>query len=924
MAPQLNLTELRRFADDTLAMLEQQEIPGTQEAHDRHAEVMRFVLELRDRVRKPVTFGVVGEFSVGKSLLLGSVLGRPDLLPVEDRKATGNITVLRLRQAPASGADGIDEATPSASAESGPHQNTSPPRSTRTAPTAEVHYLSEKRLRACVRSIMTDLADGMDEDHPVLGAGHVLGDYDPLTDSRGWGPFDQWISCLWPANTPDAPQPLIDPIQISATHVAAATELCRIRDALLSQTDVLGTVQHVSTKVVREALDHGTEERIPTSKPRPRIQPFSAAEVEKNAEILARSFMLIERVVFDVEVSPEHWELHQLLAEHPLQFLDFPGIGGAGSYGRDVHLSRSELAEVHTILVVLDSRKPGGRGVEEFWGMLVKDGRPPEALAKAALVAANSFDRVLVPTLPDIELPKSELLQRSDSLNGIHVHSDKFVKGRESAVVATSSVSAIRRYGLPYAELSQGTRDVIEDALQKLDQGPHPRWESTAARFDQVDPQGPWGRRLRDAEHDGGIRALQRLIESQLRSNGTEQKVERAEASRRKLWSALLALQYQIRQESSDGDPGAAEYNRLLDQIRRFRFLVDALLSQLRDLRGGVPDAAQEQGSGTDTQLPQVVRELPPPPSLASAAGQVLEEVYDWAEWEQLLLRARTDKKGLVTKSKAPTASPRKPLPGRKPVQMPTESAADTSKGYITRFTALVAGRTDQAEKELKQWLTSWQTAWKDTFEELRLWFEEPGTIPLLEEVFLAYIGDAIEVENRLEQLWNALDPQDVVERQAASHAADPLPEEDVAERFPAQADHALPWHHGVRDLDPMTESQERHPQMVTQFRLYAANTAASLVTDRLNRLLSARVDALIGFYKETAVFLPTDDDIRPPRSEPPEPDAPDGSGGPTAPDGGSGQDGPDGPVGPSGAGQPGEAPGRQPIDQLISTWRNA
>lgn len=920
MAPQLNLAELRRFADDTLAMLEQQEIPGTQEAHDRHAEVMRFVLELRDRVRKPVTFGVVGEFSVGKSLLLGSVLGRPDLLPVEDRKATGNITVLRLHQAPAQGTGAGEEAAASTidGSPTSPYPNSSEP--TRTAPTAEVHYLSAERLRACVRSIMTDLARGMDEDHPVLGAGHVLGEYDPLTDSRGWGPFDQWITCLWPVTTPDAPKPLIDPIQISATHVAAATELCRIRDALLSQTDVLGTVQHVSTKVVREALDHGTEERIPTKKPRPRIQPFSAAEVEKNAEILARSFMLIERVVFDVEVSPEHWELHQLLAEHPLQFLDFPGIGGAGSYGRDVHLSRSELAEVHTILVVLDSRKPGGRGVEEFWGMLVKDGRPPEALAKAALVAANSFDRVLVPTLPDIQLPKAELLQLSDSLNGIHVHSDKFVKGREAAVVATSSVSAIRRYGLPYAELSQGTRDVIEDALQKLDQGPQPLWESTAARFDRVDPEGPWGRRLRDAELDGGITALQQLIESQLRANGTAQKVERAEASRRKLWSSLLSLQYHIRQESYDGDPSAAEYNRLLDQIRRFRFLVDALLAQLLELRGGVSDGAPGHHSGTDTQLPTAVVELPSPPSLASAAGEVRGEVYDWAEWEQLLRRARADKKGLVTKSKAPAASPRKPLPGRARVQMPTESTVDTSKGYITRFTALVAGRTAQAENELNQWLTSWQTVWSDAFEELRHWFEEPGTLPLLEEVFLAYIGDTNEVENRLEQLWNALDPKDVVERQAQSHAAVPLPDEDLTGRFPAQADHALPWHHSVPDLDPMTESQERHPLMVAQLRLYAANTAASLVTDRLNRLLTARVDALIEFYKESAAFLPTDDDIRPPRSEPPEHHGPDG---PSAPDSGSDQGGPGDPVAP-GVEQREEPPGRQPIDQLISIWRNA
>ncbi|MFE5857099.1 hypothetical protein ACFQ61_28270 [Streptomyces sp. NPDC056500] len=907
MAPPLNLAELRRFADETLAMLEQQEIPGTQEAHDRNAEVMRFVLELRDRVRKPVTFGVVGEFSVGKSLLLGSVLGRPDLLPVEDRKATGNITVLRLHQAKSAN-DGAE-----------PGSTTAVQDATRTGPTAEVHYLTEDRLRSCVRAIMADLARGMDEDHPTLGAGTVLGEYDPLTDPRGWGPFDQWIGCLWPVNAaegpPSGPRPLVDPIQISATHRAAATELCRIRDALLSQTDVLGTVQHVTSRLVREALDHGSEERIPAAKPRPRIQPFSAAEVEQDAAILARSFMLIERVVFDVHVSPEHWQLYGLLEEHPLQFLDFPGIGGSGSYGRDVHLSRSELAEVHTILVVLDSRKPGGRGVEEFWGMLVKDGRSPEALAQAALVAANSFDRVLVPTLPDTVLSTAELLKRSDSLNGIHVHSDKFVKGREAAVVATSSVSAIRRYGLPYADLSQGTRDVIEDALQQLDQGAHPRWEGTAARFDRVDPSGPWGGRLREAESDGGIRALQQLIESQLRANGTAQKVERAEASRRKLWAALLALQYQIRLESAEKDPGVAEYQRILQQIQRFRLLVGALLSQLRQVR----DTGRELPAHTSEQLPAAVVGLPAPPSLASAAGQVRAEVYDWAEWEQLLRRARADKKGLVTKSKAPTAALRKPLPGQPSVPVPTENAADTSQGYITRFTALVTGRTAQAETELRQWLASWQAAWQDAFDELRSWFEEPATVPLLREAFLSYIGDANEVENRLSQLWTALDPVDVVGRQAELHAAGPPPEEDLTARFPAQADHALPWHHGVPDLDPMTESQERHPLMVSQLRLYAADTAASLVTDRLNRLLTARVDALIEFYEETEAFLPTDDDVRPPPADPNgtrDPAGPHGPAGPDTTGADASGEGPDGATDP--------AAGGQPIDLLISTWRNA
>ncbi|MFD0345746.1 hypothetical protein ACFQ0M_05920 [Kitasatospora aburaviensis] len=92
--------------------------------------------------------------------------------------------------------------------------------------------------------------------------------------------------------------------------------------------------------------------------------------------------------------------------EHEVQVLDFPGIGAVGSYGRDRNLSRRVLADMHTILVVLHAQRPYSREALSFWDMLTDDDRTPAALADAALVAANLFDRVGAPR-PGTAAPRS-------------------------------------------------------------------------------------------------------------------------------------------------------------------------------------------------------------------------------------------------------------------------------------------------------------------------------------------------------------------------------------------------------------------------------------------------------------------------------------------------------------------------------------
>jgi hypothetical protein len=47
-----------------------------------------------------VKIGVVGEFNAGKSLLLGSLIGYADALPISEVPTTGNVTALWFRPRP--------------------------------------------------------------------------------------------------------------------------------------------------------------------------------------------------------------------------------------------------------------------------------------------------------------------------------------------------------------------------------------------------------------------------------------------------------------------------------------------------------------------------------------------------------------------------------------------------------------------------------------------------------------------------------------------------------------------------------------------------------------------------------------------------------------------------------------------------------
>src|SRR6516165_6660023 len=91
------IRKLKTYAQTVLAAL-QNEPPVTDPEIERvFQEIRTAAQETIRRAASPVKIGVVGEFNSGKSLLLGSLIGYADALPISEVPTTGNVTCLRLR-----------------------------------------------------------------------------------------------------------------------------------------------------------------------------------------------------------------------------------------------------------------------------------------------------------------------------------------------------------------------------------------------------------------------------------------------------------------------------------------------------------------------------------------------------------------------------------------------------------------------------------------------------------------------------------------------------------------------------------------------------------------------------------------------------------------------------------------------------------
>jgi len=94
------IRKLKTYAQGVLAALEA-EPPATDTGIKSLLQTIRSAAqETIRRSGAPVKIGILGEFNAGKTLLLGSLIGYADALPVSEVPTTGNVTALRFRPRP--------------------------------------------------------------------------------------------------------------------------------------------------------------------------------------------------------------------------------------------------------------------------------------------------------------------------------------------------------------------------------------------------------------------------------------------------------------------------------------------------------------------------------------------------------------------------------------------------------------------------------------------------------------------------------------------------------------------------------------------------------------------------------------------------------------------------------------------------------
>ncbi|MGP3999656.1 hypothetical protein [Streptomyces sp. 8N706] len=805
-----------RFAEESLEVLGLQSPGEGDEITPRLIEQARQeALELRQVAEAPVTIGVVGEFSAGKTLLIGTLLGRPDLLPVEVRATTGNVTALHLVQGP--------EGEP-----------------TRLEGDAVVEFLSRRGAQECLRFMLDELVHKVRQDLPGAELS-ALEAYDPVEDD--WRAFERWAQrTLWGSEVGNP------------RHRRLAHEILLFRDAHRGGESILGGRTAMAHELIRGALDLGEIAPPPASFPGRAGVRFDAASVGVSADALRAAFPLIRRVTYRVSVAPEAWDLGALRGENDVVLLDFPGLGSEGSGSRDAYLSHSELSDVSTILVVLRANQPNTRAPLEFYGMLQRHGRSRAELEDAVLVAGNRFDTVPVPPLSsEGRVSAQELHSRSQYVTGFDVTGRELVQGRSDRVLPVSAIAGVHAYGYHYEDAGAESRIEVEGLLRQYGQAKRerakdpalPSWDEWGRRIGEAFPGDPWAVRLQDFANDGGIGALRVLIEGHVIRHGVRLKAGRVLKRHKTLTGLLRALAAVVRSTGGEDNKALGEAETRLRELRSMLVRIQIDLGQLRD------PTSLTYGSGVSL--------------LETLRRKAIVEVFGWPEWHDLVNQVSN---GLITVGEK---GPSQWLMDGPLTSLATglHGGSDDVSGtavFRKRFDDTVARLALETLEHVDLWAQGFGESWNERLVELNHWWREEETQALLAGPFAELDKDDLGERRKaiLSLLTDVGWMAEALRRTVLRPAHDAVSGSTPSARFPLRECHDLPWNPSVAPrLDAVQKGTELHQMRAFRMRREIAEAVAEVCTGLLLELLEQAREFLSIQFRSVQGFIPVGAQLR-------------------------------------------------------------
>ena len=492
-----------------------------------------------------VKIGVMGEFSSGKTLLLGSLIGYADALPISENPTTGNVTAIHLK----------------------PQENFA----TTQVGNFTVEYLTHDEVNECLRFMLEEA------NRRTIAAGLSA---TPQEKLKTWNDILSWCEKLWNSSKNLELRYLLRElvlfVRANNSYGAAMSGRRYDIDATTARDGLTLADQPMAIQTLNFEDLPPTHIRLPNA---PQRLP---------TKLLQNSFPLIRRVNIEVKISKQIWDVSGSQGTSEFILLDFPGLGAANSGVRDTFLSLRELAEVQTILVLLNGKSPGSDRANKIFTMMQQQ-RPGQDLKDLILVGVGRFDQLpleseggerqldsLIDDKTDNNpLNESTVCQQLKVLQTTIDGASAFTTQKER-ILLLSPLLGLADLAKRSSKVKAGSPEFLADLdyPDYLDRSNRlqEKWGRLSERLLESDSRSPLGRQLSYFAQDGSIAKLRELIQTHVATHGFKQLYEDTRRAANALHQQQDNLKKILEEIQDQGIP-MADSQSFLD----LRFAVEAL-----------------------------------------------------------------------------------------------------------------------------------------------------------------------------------------------------------------------------------------------------------------------------------------------------------------------------------------------------------
>lgn len=565
-----------------------QEVWGTSELFDCLEQISTMASKLEVKATSPVAIGIVGEFSSGKTLLQGSLVGYANALPVSEQATTGNVTAIYIE----------------------------PQEQLKTTEFSKfkVTYLEKKEVASCYKYMLQETQK------KAQAAGLELkniSNFNQVIDS---------LKFLWNSTQdPDLRFSIRELVEFLRVTYAYGKALYKKSYLIRAETVREG----LKLPDFPQNLQSQAFENLPET---PTILPKAPQRL--TPELLKRSFPLIKRIELNVKVSQQIWDLSPLEGVSKFTLLDFPGLGAANSGMRDTFLSLQELDEVETILIVLNGKHPGRSDANKLFTMM-QDNHQGD-IRDRILVGIGRFDQlpidsdngaIIIENLinQEAELTEALLLNQLKPLQTVISNAKAFTSENKRILFLSPLLGLIHLSQLS-SMIKVGSEDFLANLnYQQQAKSVQEKWKKISDKLLASNSHSDLGKKLADLSKDGGIDRLRTVIVNHVREHGVKQLEEATEAIYLELRSQQERLKNILEANQAQG-----LYYQKPENLTKLEVSIKNIIQKFNGFAGELDKQSLQNRQGVD--LSTIVKR------------EVISEVNNWPYWNLLFSRVKNGK----------------------------------------------------------------------------------------------------------------------------------------------------------------------------------------------------------------------------------------------------------------------------------------